>query len=263
MGSAAFDREEDLWPRRWAEAYLNFAAGEKRSWLHQQGHRLFPVVGWAERGTAAPTSHGNSVPRFHITWGTGPGLVEPFLRRVRESRAGAVTLAFRRRVDELLVTTGTVTGVRGRVLAPDDAPRGRATNRDEVGDFEISAQAVIVTSGGIGGDHDTVRRVWPERLGTPPARMVAGVPARRRPHAPDHPGGPDASSTRPHVALHRGPAQLGPDLESHTASVLPGPSSLWLDARGRRLARSVLPRLRHLGDAASHHVDGLRLHGSS
>ena len=252
MGSAAFDREEDLWPRRWAEAYLNFAAGEKRSWLHQQGHRLFPVVGWAERGDGRADGHGNSVPRFHITWGTGPGLVEPFLRRVREGVArGRVTLAFRRRVDELIVTTGTVTGVRGRVLAPDDAARGRATNRDEVGDFEITAQAVIVTSGGIGGNHDLVRRAWPERLGTPPARMVAGVPAhvdgrmlrhhpggRRTPHQP----GPD-------VALHRGPAQLGPDLGEPRHPHPARPLVAVARRAGAPPARTVLPGLRHSRDA--------------
>jgi predicted oxidoreductase len=66
MGSAGFDRDEDLWPRRWAEAYVAWAAGEKRAWLRAQGIRIFPIVGWAERGQ-------NSVPRFHIAWGTGPG----------------------------------------------------------------------------------------------------------------------------------------------------------------------------------------------
>ena len=68
----------DLWPRRWAEAYVHFAAGEKRAWLRKRGVRFFPIVGWAERGGYTATGHGNSVPRFHITWGTGPGLVEPF-----------------------------------------------------------------------------------------------------------------------------------------------------------------------------------------
>src|SRR3954466_15462775 len=83
LGSAAFDRAEDEWPRRWAEAYVHFAAGEKRARLRGMGHRLFPVVGWAERGGGAADGHGNSVLRFHIAWGTGPGVVEPFARRVR------------------------------------------------------------------------------------------------------------------------------------------------------------------------------------
>src|SRR4051795_2882494 len=165
LGSAQFDRPEDEWPRRWAEAYVHFAAGEKRAWLRAQGHRVFPVVGWAERGGGAADGHGNSVPRFHITWGTGPGLVEPFERRVRAAAAsGRVTFAFRHRVDELVETAGAVTGVRGHVLVDDGAERGRPSSREEVGVFEIAAQAVVVTSGGIGGDHDLVRRNWPARL---------------------------------------------------------------------------------------------------
>src|SRR5688500_12199073 len=83
MTTAGFDRPEDHWPRRWAEAYVEFAAGEKRAWLHAQGMRWFPAVGWAERGAAGASASGNSVPRFHVTWGTGPGVLEPFVRRVR------------------------------------------------------------------------------------------------------------------------------------------------------------------------------------
>src|SRR5919198_1598074 len=144
LGTAAFDREEDHWSRRWAEAYVAFAAGEKRSWLHDLGVRFFPVVGWAERGGYGAIGHGNSVPRFHITWGTGPGLVDPFVRRVRAAaERGVVTIRHRHRVDELTVTGGVVDGVRGRVLAASEAKRGQRSSRDEVGDFAYQAQAVI------------------------------------------------------------------------------------------------------------------------
>src|SRR5215510_7597839 len=142
------------------------------------GQRVFPVVGWAERGDGRAEGHGNSVPRFHITWGTGPGVVEPFERRVREHQAtGRLQLAFRHRVDEVLVEGGTAVGVRGKVLEPSTVARGKASSRVEIDDFEVRAQAVIVTSGGIGGNHDLVRKTWPARLGTPPKTMVAGVPA--------------------------------------------------------------------------------------
>ncbi|MDO5535548.1 MAG: FAD-binding dehydrogenase, partial [Propionibacteriaceae bacterium] len=178
LGSAQFDRAEDHWPRRWAEAYVHFAAGEKRAWLHQMGTKLFPVVGWAERGDGRAEGHGNSVPRFHLTWGTGPGVLEPFIARAREHEAsGRLTFAFRHRVDEVIVEQGRAVGVRGTTLAPDDTTRGTASNRDSTGDFEVRAGATIVTSGGIGGDLDLVRRFWPDRLGTPPEQMVAGVPA--------------------------------------------------------------------------------------
>ena len=173
LGSAGFDRGvddpagEDFWARRWATAYVDFVAGEKRPWLHAQGVRFFPVVGWAERGGYLADGHGNSVPRFHVTWGTGPGLVEPFERRVRAAvEKGLVQLRFRHRVDELRVTNGTVDGVRGAVLAPSDAARGTASSRTETGSFELHAPAVLVTAGGIGADHDLVRASWPARLGT-------------------------------------------------------------------------------------------------
>lgn len=178
LGSAQFDRAEDHWPRAWAEAYVDFAAGEKRSWLRAMGHRLFPVVGWAERGDGRAEGHGNSVPRFHITWGTGPGIVDIFEHRVRKHMdTGRIRYAARHRVDELVTSSGAVTGIRGAILRPDDRPRGQSTNRDPIGEFEYSAQAVVVTSGGIGGNLDLVRRAWPQRLGEPPRHMVAGVPA--------------------------------------------------------------------------------------
>ena len=138
FGTAGFDRAEDHWPRQWAEAYLQFAAGEKRAWLKEQGIGFFPVVGWAERGGYTATGPGNSVPRFHIVWGTGPGIVEPFARRVRAAvDAGTVELRFRHRVAELVVSGGAVTGVRGAVLEASGVARGEASSRTEVGDFEI------------------------------------------------------------------------------------------------------------------------------
>jgi len=129
-GSAGFDRDEDHWPRHWAEAYVDFAAGEKRAWLRAQGLKIFPIVGWAERGGYLATGHGNSVPRFHVTWGTGPGVIEPFVRRARaaESR-GLVTFRFRHRVTALTMTGGVVDGVHGRVLEPTNVARGMPSSR--------------------------------------------------------------------------------------------------------------------------------------
>jgi uncharacterized protein len=255
LGSAQFDREEDLWPRRWAEAYVDFAAGEKRSWLRSMGHRVFPVVGWAERGDGRADGHGNSVPRFHITWGTGPGLVEPFERRVREhAAAGRIRLAFRHRVDELVTATtadGTpvVTGVRGAVLAPDDIPRGKASTRAEVGDFELTAQAVIVSSGGIGGNHDLVRRAWPERLGTPPAFMVSGVPAHVDGRMMEIARSAGATIVNEDRMWHyvEGLRNWEPVWDNHGIRILPGPSSMWFDAAGRRLPAPYFPGFDTLG----------------
>ncbi|MER7004948.1 FAD-binding dehydrogenase [Dactylosporangium sp. NPDC000555] len=248
LGSAQFDRPEDEWPRRWAEAYVHFAAGEKRAWLRAMGHRLFPVVGWAERGGGPADGHGNSVPRFHITWGTGPGVIEPFVRRVRAS--DRVQLRFRHRVDALL--PGGV--VRGTVLEPSTVLRGQTSSRTAAGEFELSAQAVIVTSGGIGGDHDLVRKAWPARLGAPPRRMVAGVPAHvdgRMLGITEAAGG---RIINPDRMWHytEGLRNWDPVWPDHGIRILPGPSSLWLDATGRRLPGPCFPgfdtlnTLRHL-----------------
>src|SRR5258707_7820737 len=114
LGTAGFDRPEDHWPRQWAHAYVDFAAGEKRSWLHERGLQIFPVVGWAERGGYDARGHGNSVPRFHITWGTGPAIVDVFTRRLLGN--SKVRFAHRHRVDELIVENGAAVWGRGSVL---------------------------------------------------------------------------------------------------------------------------------------------------
>jgi predicted oxidoreductase len=250
MGTAGFDREEDHWPRRWAEAYVDFAAGEKRSWLRQQGVRLFPVVGWAERGGYLATGHGNSVPRFHITWGTGPGVVEPFVRRVRAAVArGRVELRLRHRVTGLTTTDGAVDGVEGEVLVPSDAERGHASSREVAAGFRLTAQAVVVTSGGIGGNHELVRKNWPARLGTPPERMLSGVPA----HVDGLMLGVAEEAGARLINRDRmwhyteGIENWNPIWDKHAIRILPGPSSLWLDATGQRLPVPLFPGFDTLG----------------
>ena len=253
MGSAGFDRPEDHWPRQWAEAYVDFAAGEKRPWLHAQGMRFFPVVGWAERGDGRASGHGNSVPRFHITWGTGPGVLEPFVRRVRQAQAtGRLELRFRHRVDELVVSDGAVTGVRGAVLAPDAAERGRPTNRDVTAPFELTAQAVLVSSGGIGGNHALVRANWPERLGSPPDRMITGVPAHvdgRMMQVAQDAGGRVINPDRMWHYVE-GIHNWDPVWPQHAIRILPGPSSMWFDALGNRLPPPLFPGFDTLGTLA-------------
>jgi uncharacterized protein len=250
FGSAGFDRDDDAWPRQWAEAYLQFAAGEKRAWLRERGVGFFPVVGWAERGGYTANRHGNSVPRFHITWGTGPGIVEPFEKAVRAGiEAGLVELRFRHRVDELIVTNGAVVGARGTVLAPDDAARGEASSRDATADFELHAGAVIVTSGGIGGNHDLVRTQWPARMGTPPTHMLSGVPA----HVDGRMLGISETAGAHLINGDRmwhyveGITNFAPVWARHGIRILPGPSSLWLDATGRRLPVPLFPGFDSLG----------------
>lgn len=258
QGSAQWDRlegdhPEDEWAKLWGRAYVEFAATEKRSWLEQQGVKFTPIVGWAERGDGRAGGHGNSVPRFHLPWGTGTGISEPFADRVRAAAAdGLVTLHFRHRVDELVLDAGAVVGVRGAILASDEAPRGVSSSRETVGDFELRAQAVVIASGGIGGDQEKVREWWPSRLGTPPARMITGVPAHVDGRMLDIAGTAGARLVNRDRMWHytEGIANWDPIWPGHAIRILPGPSSLWLDARGRRLPFPALPGYDTLGTLA-------------
>lgn len=251
-GSAAFDRldDEDALAAQWARAYVEFAAGEKRSWLHSHGITFLPTVGWAERGDLRADGHGNSVPRFHVAWGTGTGVVEPFVKSALAAAAGGLlTFHHRHRVDGLVFRDGAVTGVRGVVLAPDDAPRGAPTNRDVLADFEIRAQAVIVSSGGIGGDHEIVRRYWPARMGTPPAAMITGVPAYVDGRMLDIAADSGVRLVNRDRMWHytEGVQNWDPIWPGHAIRILPGPSSMWFDALGRRLPAPYLPGYDTLG----------------
>ncbi|MGQ2905097.1 MAG: FAD-binding dehydrogenase [Neoaquamicrobium sediminum] len=245
MGSAQFDREEDYWPRCTAEAYVDFAAGEMRPWLHAMGMRWFPVVGWAERGGALADGHGNSVPRFHITWGTGPGVLAPFIRRVGEhEQAGRIKIRYRHQASRLVTTNGAVTGVTGELLEPSTAERGQRSGRGVIGAFELSAPKVIVTSGGIGGNFDLVRANWPvERLGPAPQTMVAGVPHHvdGRMVAIAQDAGAALINADRMWHYTEGVQNWAPIWPDHGIRILPGPSSMWFDALGDRLAAPCMP----------------------
>jgi predicted oxidoreductase len=249
-GTAGFDREDDHWPKRWAEAYVAFAAGEKRDWLREMGHRIFPVVGWAERGGYDAMGHGNSVPRFHVTWGTGPGIVEPFERRAREAqRNGRLTFRFRHRVDTLVMTNGAVEGISGAVLEPDSVERGKSSSRKVVGDFSLRAPAVIIASGGIGGNHEMVRQNWPKRLGEPPKFMISGVPEHVDGRMIDITEAAGARLINRDRMWHyvEGIQNWNPIWPRHGIRILPGPSSMWFDATGKRLPPPLFPGSDTLG----------------
>ncbi|MCM3086973.1 FAD-binding dehydrogenase [Bhargavaea ginsengi] len=246
LGTAGFDRmnDEDEWGYQWAKAYVEFAAGEKRDWLRSLGVRFFPVVGWAERGGSLADGHGNSVPRFHIVWGTGPGIVKPFAEKVRQGITdGLIHYLPRHRVNEFVMENGAVTGVRGEKLVPDDRERGEKTSREVERLFEVRAGAVLMTSGGIGGNHELVRKNWPERLGRPPAHMLSGVPAYVDGHlfgAAEKAGGRLVNRDRMwHYT--EGIKNYEPVWPNHGIRILPGPSPLWFDAEGQRFGAPNFP----------------------
>ncbi len=250
MGTAGFDRPEDHWPQKWAEAYVHFAATEKYSWLRQHGLRFFPIVGWAERGGYGAIGHGNSVPRFHVTWGTGPGVVGPFIQYAREAaQKGLLQYKFRHRVNELMVENNVVKGVRGTVLAPTQVQRGEKSEDTVIGDFHFEAQTVIITSGGIGANHELVRQNWPARLGKAPQHMLSGVPQHvdgRMLMIAQQAG---AHLINPDRMWHytEGIRNWAPIWQDHGIRILPGPSSMWFDATGQRLPGPLYPGFDTLG----------------
>ncbi|MDG1067851.1 MAG: FAD-binding dehydrogenase [Sulfitobacter sp.] len=250
QGSAQFDRDEDANPRAWAEKFVEFAAGDMRSWLHGLGMRWFPVVGWAERGGALAGGHGNTVPRFHITWGTGTGVVKPFADlMVRYAADGRLKMEFRHRANGLIVENGAVKGVTGDVLETTSAKRGVSTSRKITGAFEYRAEAVIVTSGGIGGNHAMVRKHWPARLGKAPKTMVAGVPdyVDGRMHGIAAKAGAGLINEDRMWHYCEGLKNWNPIWPNHGIRVLPGPSSMWFDANGCRMEAPFMPGFDTLG----------------
>ncbi len=249
LGSASFDRfdgdaesgapGEDTWGERWAREYVRWASGDKQRYLSELGLKSVPFVGWAERGDGSAVGHGNSVPRFHITWGTGPGVVEVFEKPlVAAEQRGLVSFAFRHRVDELIVEDGVVVGVRGQQLAPSDAERGFPSNREETGEFEFRAPAVVVASGGIGHNHELMRENWPaERLGAAPEHMITGVPkyVDGRMLGISETAGARIVNRDRMWAYTEGVHNWDPIWPDHAIRILPGPSSMWFDANGDRL----------------------------
>ncbi|KAK4101323.1 fumarate reductase/succinate dehydrogenase flavoprotein-like protein [Parathielavia hyrcaniae] len=249
FGSARFDREkEDYWPRKWAEAFVNFATDEMESYVKARGLGFLFNVGWAERGDGRADGHGNSVPRFHLTWGTGPEVVRVFAEPVKEAeKKGIVEFKFRHMVDEVIVDekTGRAIGVKGRVLEPDDSLRGVKTSRTVVDEFEIYGSAVLVSSGGIGGNVEKVKSVWPvDRLGPKvPKNFVVGVPAHVDGRMIDIAETAGANIINRDRMWHytEGLANWDPIWPGHGIRVLPAPSSLWLDATGKRLPPFLYP----------------------
>ena len=258
LGSAAFDSPEDHWPRRWAEAYLQFAAGEKRDWLRRLGHRSFPVVGWAERGDGRAEGHGNLC-RASTSRGDRP---ESSTLHHEARRTG-------RRVGRVAHPP------RGRGAAGRGRPRERGAEacwhltRPPWGGLEPRGQRRVHAPGGSrGGSHRrhrrerrSLRELWPARLGTMPDSFVHGVPA-----SVDGAGMLAAERAGAHW-IHQqrmwhyteGIRNWDPIWRGHGIRILPGPSSLWVDARGNRLPAPAYPgfdttsTLRHLRTTGHDH----------
>ncbi|KAL2406831.1 KsdD-like steroid dehydrogenase [Exophiala dermatitidis] len=291
------EHAQDFFAHQWAEAFVDFATNKMERYLQDRGVK-FLSVGWAERGAGRADGHGNSVPRFHLTWGTGPEIVRAFAEPVvkasntpvssssgsssssswwwsqkdrdqpqeeqrrehetqpqenseshHQQQQHLVTFRYRHRVDSLILdpSTGAAIGVSGQILTPTTLARGAASPRTTIGPFSIHGRAVIIATGGIGGNLPLVRRNWPvSRLGPtiPDSHsFVIGVPAHVDGRMLEIASAAGARLTNMDRMWHytEGLVNWDPIWPNHGIRVIPGPSSLWLDAMGNRLPPLLYP----------------------
>jgi uncharacterized protein len=210
----------DVWPYRWAEAYVNRCTEEVRGWLAERDVSLFRAVNWTERGYFVP---GNSVPRFHIVWGTGEGIVKPLIPRLEaHEKTGRLQLHFNHKVDALTQEGGRVVGCHGTGSA---------------GSFEARGDAVVIAAGGIAGSHDKVRAVWPRaQWGEPPESMLNGSIPEADGQLLDRAEELGANITHLEKMWNyaAGVRHWAPLFPNHGLSLVPAKSPLWVNYQGRR-----------------------------
>lgn len=209
----------------WARHYIERCIPDVREYLVGKGLGFVPVANWAER---AADGRGNRVPRFHLLWGCGPGLVAAVLREVESFEGSRVTIRCEHRVDELIVEDGAVVGVRG--TAPG-------------GEFEARAEHVVIAGGGRTGDLAKVRESWPvDAWGSPPGDLLAGV----WPHLDGrvHDAAADAGASLTGLdnmwVYAAGITHLDPEFDGHGLAIIPPKSALWLKADGTRFTPPLL-----------------------
>lgn len=211
---------DDVWPYRWAEAYVHRCTEEVGSWLRERGVEIFRAVNWTERGYYVP---GNSVPRFHIVWGTGKGIIDALAPRLEQHEtAGRLQLHFNHRVDELVREGGTVVGCHG-------THGGRS--------FEARGDAVVIAAGGIAGNHQKVRELWPrDQWGEPPDVMLNGSVPEADGHLIDRAAELGANVTHLQKMWNyaAGVRHWSPPFDNYGLSLVPGKSALWVNYAGRR-----------------------------
>lgn len=210
----------DVWPYRWAEAYVHRCTEEVRGWLVGREVRFFRGVNWTERGYFVP---GNSVPRFHIAWGTGEGIVLALIPHLEEhEKAGRLQLHFDHRVEGLTQEGGQVVGCHGTHSA---------------GSFEARGDAIVIAAGGIAGNHDKVREVWPrDQLGEPPEVMLNGSIPEADGRLFDRAEELGANVTHLEQLWNyaAGIRHWEPPFPNYGLSLVPGKSQLWVNYQGRR-----------------------------
>ncbi len=212
----------DHWPRAWAEAYVYRGVSEVYDWLKARGVQFMPAPLWVERGLHVP---GNSVPRWHVVWGTGHELSTVMVNALlAHPNADLLTHKFSHRVESLLTSNGAVTGVTGQLETDGTA-------------FQAQGEAVIIASGGINGDIDRVRRHWHEDWGRPPERLLNG--SHKFADGTLHDAAAAQGANITHLDWQwnyaAGIPHWKPRKPHHGLSLVPPKSALWLNWRGERI----------------------------
>ena len=213
----------DHWPRKWGQFYCENSIEYIFEFLTHKKIAFLPVVNWAERGLYAP---GNTVPRWHITWGTGFEIIDRLLAALdAHPRRANLEILFDTEVSQLETASGRVLGVRGRRMRDDGAIR-------------VQAEHVVIASGGIcGGDLSKLRANWYKPWGDPPQKLLNGAHIYGDGLLHDEVASAGGAVT--HLDLHwhyaagvHHPAKRRPD---DGLSLVPPRSALWLNARGERI----------------------------
>ena len=246
FGTAQFDRleTEDFWSKKWAEAYVHFATYEKEAYLKSMGIKLTPMLGWAERGGSLANGHGNSVPRFHITWGTGPGLINPFVDYVlKKEKEGKFRFLTRHQVTNIDIHNNQIKGISGNILEPSDVNRGEPSSRKIIDTFTYDVDNLVISTGGIGANQDMIKKNWPKRLGTPPNYMIQGVPDSTDGKMIELSESLGVNIVNKDRMWHytEGIHNHSSIWTKHGIRIIPGPSSIWLDAKGNRMSAPDFP----------------------
>src|SRR5579872_270370 len=219
---ASYDANDE-WPRRWAKFYCENSREYIFDFLSSKQVTFLPVVNWVERGTYSP---GNTVPRWHITWGTGYEIIHRLLSALEaHPQRKNLELLFDTEISAIETANNRATGLRGRSMNSSDV-------------VQISAEHIVIASGGIcGGDLSRLRANWYKPWGDPPRKLLNG--AHDFGDGMLHERVASIGGALTHLDLHwhyaagvHHPAKRRPD---DGLSLVPPRSALWLNARGERI----------------------------
>ena len=223
---AEFD-ESDTLSRQWADNYIENCTDEVYGWLRDKGVSFFPVLHWVERGWHQP---GNSVPRFHMVWGTGHGLMTKLIEKLEtHPNRDRLTILFRHKIEGMKITSGSVTGVYGI----DE-------EKNEV--YEAEASHTVLAAGGVGGNIDMIKKTWGPTVGGAPEKILNGSHryALGDMHEEVKKVGGKVTNLERMWNYAAGIHHPSPDKNDHGLSIVPPKSALWLDYRGRRIGPETL-----------------------